>query len=93
MGGYLQGTTQQDYYSGSTYGDYQYLSLDEVIDNHSWFAYIFIRLLEENINYINATSMFEKLKKTHGSFDQNPKLNRLENIGDKNGDFFFFAKN
>ena len=33
MGGYLQGTTQQDYYSGSTYGDYQYLSLDEVIDN------------------------------------------------------------
>ena len=33
MGGYLQGTTQQSYYSGSDYGDYQYLSLDEVIDN------------------------------------------------------------
>ena len=33
MGGYLQGSTQQSYYSGSAYGDYQYLSLDEVIDN------------------------------------------------------------
>ena len=67
--------------------------LDEVIDNHSWFAYLFVRFLNENKNYINATTMFEKLKKKHGSFNQNPKLNRLENIGDKNGDFFFFAKN
>ena len=37
--------------------------LDEVIDNHSWFAYLFLRFLDENVNYINATSMFEKLKK------------------------------
>ena len=32
MPGYLN-QTQQTYYSGSAYGDYQYLSLDEVIDN------------------------------------------------------------
>jgi len=32
MAGYLN-TTQQNYYSGSSYGDYQHLTLDEIIDN------------------------------------------------------------
>ena len=33
MPGYLTGQTQQIYYSGNTYGGYQYISLEEIIDN------------------------------------------------------------
>ena len=33
MSGYLENTTPQTYYSGNAFGGYQYISLNDIMDN------------------------------------------------------------
>ena len=62
--GLLDGTTQQSYYNGSSFGNYQFTSLNNIIDN-------FI------VAYIGDGKIIQKAKRTDVAFHAQRALQEL----------------
>jgi len=63
-------------------------------DNHSVFAYCFLKVLRNNENkYLDGAQLFEGLKiPVINNSDQSPNFNPIKNTGDEGGQFLFIHK-
>ncbi len=67
---------------------------DVGFDNHSIFAYYFLKALRENTQkYVTANSIFEEIKiPVANNSDQTPICKHLKNTGDEGGEFIFVRR-